>query len=127
MNIQFRYEKERHTRMIISRNATIRIKKSKEKVHHTHQSLSKFTSQKLKFYISDCENVWSGCCHLCDLLGTLPYLFHHHLSQPINCQDPVHWPHLPSLLLACNVPDVCQPHHLLLDEQVHICILLLPC
>ena len=33
--IVFRYERERQTRMIISRTATLRIKKSKEKVRIT--------------------------------------------------------------------------------------------
>ena len=72
------------------------------------------------FIFQDCQDVCPGGGHLCHLLGSLPHLLHHHLPQPQHRQDQVHWSHLPALLLAGHVPDLRQPHHLLLDEQVQL-------
>ena len=67
--------------------------------------------------VAACEDVRCGGLDLHGVLGPLPHLLHLLLPQPGDHEDLLHQSRLPGLLLAGHGHHLCQPHHLLLDEQ----------
>ena len=97
-------------KVIIFYNIIIRPQKHFKSIFLKVYKLITFSS------FSGCQNVYSSCNHLCNLLVTVPHVFHRHLSLQRGNKNATYSARIPWILLASNGKLDDQSCCLLLDE-----------